>query len=345
MKFNNAKIALGVLLILAIVWFVAARSRPLEKYREVKEIGSVPITIDVCVEKGVDIKKTARVLEDVWQKNRDIYTRMSNYIDDSDIGKINRSYQNPQKVGEDTIRVFDKALQYKKKTRGVFDITVRSFMDLWSKCQNENRLPTQQELADAKAAARLSNVKVLLGNRIEILNPRTKVDYGGIATGFAIDEVVKILHKRGIKNFLIDAGGDMYASGSNCGRKPWTIAIRNPEDRTKIVDVIQVSGLSVSTSGGFEKFYSINGQKFSHIINPMTGYPQKGVISATVIAPTGIDNDVLATSLCVLDPKEGTALIDSLGKKYASVIITKDREGRLVFHKSKTYRNFQINKH
>jgi thiamine biosynthesis lipoprotein len=267
---------------------------------------------------------------------------MSNFSNEGDIAKINRSYQDPQKVGEDTIRIFNESMHYKKLTDGAFDVTVRGLMDLWSRCEKENRLPTQQELADAKAAVRLSNVKLLLGNRIEILNPRTQLDYGGIAGGFAVDEAVKMLHKKGIKNFLMDASGDMYASGLNCSRKPWTIAIRNPEDSSKIIDIIQVSGFAVSTSGGFKNSYSINGQKFSQLINPMTGNPQKDVLSATVIAPTAIDSDVLATSLCILDPKEGTALIDSVGKGHASIVIAKDRQGQMILNKSRAYRNFQI---
>lgn len=344
MKNNIFKIGMLVVILLVIIALLILRARPLEKYRERNEMGKEIITIDVCVDQGSDTKKTARVLDDFWQTMRDIYTRMSNFIDDSDVGKINRSYQNPQKVGEDTVQLLNEAVRYKEITKGVFDITVRSIMEVWWQAQKENRLPTAEELTNAKANARLSSVKILLGNRVEIKNPNTKVDLGGIATGFALDEAVKVLHKRGIRNFLIDAAGDMYASGHNCSRKPWTIAIRNPEDKSRILDVVRVSDLSVSTSGDYEKFYFIQGQRFSHIINPLTGYPQKGVVSATVIAPTAIDNDVLATTLCILDPNEGTKLIDSLGKNYASIIMVKGKDGQMKVYKSKRYKEFQIGK-
>lgn len=344
MKNNVLKIATLAVAFLVTVGFLLLRSRPLEKYHERNEMGKEIITIDVCVEPGTDTKKIARKLDDFWQNMRDIYTRMSNFIDDSDVGRINRSFKNPQKVGEDTIEVLNKAFRYKEMTKGAFDVTVRSLMELWWRAQKEDRLPTAEELADARAATRLSSVKILLGNRVEIIYPGTKVDLGGIATGFALDEAVKVLHKHGIRDFLIDAAGDMYASGHNCSRKPWTIAIRNPEDKSRIVDVVRVSDLSVSTSGDYERFYDIQGQKFSHIINPVTGYPQKGVVSATVIAPTAIDNDVLATALCILEPKEGSELIDSLGKGYASIIMAKGRDGQLKIYKSKRYKDYQIGK-
>lgn len=341
MKNDIFKFGMIAVILVVVIALMILRVRPLEKYRERNEMGKEIITIDVCLEQGSDTKKTARLLEDFWQTMRDVYTRMSNFIDNSDVGKVNRSYQNPQRVGEDTIHVLKEALRYKEMTKGVFDITVRGLMEVWWRAQQENRFPTDEELANAKANARLSSVKILMGNRVEIRNPSTKVDLGGIATGFALDEAVKVLHKRGIKNFLIDAAGDMYASGHNCSRKPWAIAIRHPQDKSRIMDVVKVSDLSVSTSGDYERFYFIQGQRFSHIINPLTGYPQKGVVSATVIAPTAMDNDVLATALCILEPKEGTKLIDSLGKNYAS-IITQSKDGQLKVYKSKRYKDYQL---
>src|ERR1051326_6769820 len=88
-------------LLAGVVAFSCWRKPPLEKYREANEMGTELITIDVCLEKGAETEKTSRALDDVWQRMRDIYHRMSNWVEDSDIGKINRSYQNPQRVGQD----------------------------------------------------------------------------------------------------------------------------------------------------------------------------------------------------------------------------------------------------
>ncbi len=344
MNLKFVKIAFLFLTLVLIVWLFVVNARPLEKYREKNEFAKVPITVDICLDKGADTKRTARILDDIWQLNRDIYSRMSNDFTDSDIAKINRSFKNPQKISEDTIKVLNAAIKYKKITNGSFDVSVRSLTELWSKCERENRLPTQEELAKAKAVMRLSQIKFLLGNRVELLNPQMRIDFNGIVSGYALDATVRMLHKKGVRNFLIDAGGDMYASGRNCSRKPWTIAVRNPDDRSKILDVVMVSDLAVATSGGFEKYYAIGGRKFSHIINPTTGWPQKAVVSATVIAPKAMDNNVLAEALCVLGPKEGIRLIDSMGRGYASLVVTKDAAGRLMMHKSKLYTKYEMHK-
>lgn len=331
-----------VVMIAGAWWLIWLKAQPLVKYRETNQMGKDLISVDVCLDHGADTKKAARILDDVWQRMRDINYRMSGANADSDIGKINRSYQKPQRVAEDTVAILREAGRYKKLSNGVFDVTARSFTNLWEKCQKENRMPTPKELEGAKKSAGLSYINILSDNTVEIKNQKTRVDYSGIATGYAMDEAIKMLHKRGIRNFLIDAAGDTYASGLNCNRKPWAIAVHNPADRSRIMDIVQVSDASVSTSGDYEQYYSIGGQKFSRMINASTGYPQKGLVSATVIAPTAVENDVLAASLCILSPQEGIALIDSLGKGYASIVVTKDQEGHMAVYKSKNYPSFEI---
>lgn len=342
MKMNWIKLLTGFCAGFAIGWFFWTHSRPMVKYRETNEIGGVTISIDVCLPQGTDTRKTARVLDDVWQSYRDISTRMSPLVTQSDLVKINSSYKNPQKISEDTYKVLQQSIRFRETTRGAFDIADGSLVELWKRCDRQNRLPTKQEIVEAKAASRLSSLKFLLGNRVEIIHPAMRIDLDGIVSGYAVDQTMKFLQQKGIRNFLIDASGDMYASGHNCSRRPWTIAIRNPTDRSKIVDVIRVSNASVSTSGGLETGYTIGGQRLSSIINPMTGVPQKEVASATVIAPTAVENDALSKALCILNPKQGLALIDSLGRGYACIIISKDNQENLVFHKSKKYALYQI---
>jgi len=293
--FNSSfiKIFAAAILVLVVAVFFLLRPRPLEKYREANEIGGHSVTVDVCVERGRDSKKVSRVLDDVWQRMRDISQRMSSTAADSDIAKMNRSYQNPQQVGADTVEVLGYAAYYNKMTRGVFAMTTGR-------------------------AVGVSHFKVLPGNIVELTDKDTHIDYGGIASGFAIDQAVQMLRKRGFDNFLIDAGGSMYAAGLNCNRKPWTIAIKNPQNKNRIFDIIEVSNASVKM--------------------------QNQSTNVTLIAKTALDSDVLASALKVLNSQQSVALIDSLGKKYASVAEYRDRNGRSVMVKSANYKNFQIKK-
>jgi hypothetical protein len=142
---------------------------------------------------------------------------------------------------------------------------------------------------------------------------------GRVGAG-AIDEAVNSLRKRSIRYFLIDAAAGTYASGLNCRRRPWKIAIKNPGDKGRIIDVVEISNASVSTR-------------------------QKGMTSVTVIAPLARDASALAKTACESGSKEGMALIDSKGKRYAGMIVNKDKSGQQAVFKSANYKNFQIKKH
>ncbi len=168
----------------------------------------------------------------------------------------------------------------------------------------------------------MENIKLLDHNHIQLLNRDTMIDLGGIAVGYALDKVAKILRGKEFRNFFIDAGGDIYVGGHNCSGQPWKIGIKDPQKESNLIKVIYLQDASVTTSGNYEQYFEIQGAKFSYIMNPLTGYPQEEVMSATVIAPQGIEADSLATALCVLGSEEGIALINSLGEGYAGYIIT-----------------------
>ena len=210
-------------------------------------------------------------------------------------------------------------------------------VSLWRNAQKSGALPTSKEILNAKASVGMNNIKLMPENMVEMLNPNTKIDLGGIAKGYAIDEIARVLRNHGFEDFFIDAGGDLYAGGNSCKGRPWKIGVRDPRDKSKIVDAISVSNAAVVTSGDYERFFEIDGRKWSHIINPVSGYPQKGVASATVIAPNATMADALATSLCVLMPEKGTSLIESLGKGYASFVMTQGAGNTIIKYKSKRY--------
>ena len=145
-------------------------------------------------------------------------------------------------------------------------------------------------------------------------------------------------------NFFIDAGGDIYVGGKNCSGEPWRIGIRDPRDRSKIIDIVNVADKAVATSGDYEQYYQIQDQVWSHIINPITGYPQKDVISATVIAQSAIEADALATALCVLGQDRGTEHINALEKPYASLIIVKCESETIKKFASEEYEKYKYKK-
>jgi thiamine biosynthesis lipoprotein len=281
---------------------------------------------------------------DAWARLETISWKMNVFDGRSDVAKINHSDLKPVSVGEDTYAVIESAIRFSQETKGAFDITVRPLVDFWRQNEAKNIFPSQEAVDAVLLAIGFQNIQLLAGHQIKILLPNTKIDLGGIAAGYAVDEAAQILRQHGIENFFIDAGGDIYVGGKNCAGEPWRIGIRDPYDPKEFIDVVALENQAVTTSGNYEKYYTIQGQKWSHIIDPVTGYPQKGVISATVIAPTTIEADALATALCVLGEKPGTDYINALSGAYGSLIVSAHGGGAADRFESQEYKNFQYKK-
>lgn len=298
------------------------------------------VKLDVCYDQSQELQ-LKKALGEVWKRIEDISWRINVYDQRSDVRRINTAYPNPATVGSDTYQLIKDSLEYNRLTFGVFDITVWPLIKLWKDSEQRNELPTAAQLQDVKKIMGADKIELPARNQVRLLNAQTEIDLSSVTDGYAGDETVRIMRAHGFQNFLIDTSGELYAAGMNCEGKKWRIGIRDPRDGAQIIDVVELSNTSVTTSGNYEKSYEIKGERWSHIINPITGYPQKEVNSATVIGPDTEKSDALSTALCVLDPKRGTALIDSLGEGWASVVYYSDGQGRLQKKKSHRYRRFQ----
>ncbi len=306
------------------------------KYRETKLLMGTIVQVDVCHQPGEEPRRD-KAYQEIWQRLENIHWRMSVFNGKSDVARINRSYQNPQTIGADTYQLIKDAVYYSELTRGAFDITVWPLIKLWQKGEEDNLIPPDDKIKETRQVVGVNHIRLMPENRVAILNPLTRVDLGGIAKGYAVDETVRIFRKNGFTQFFIDAGGDIYVGGKSCKNQPWRIGIRDPRNTSEIMEVVELEDAAVTTSGDYEQYYEIRGQRWSHIMNPVTGYPQKGVVSATVIAPTATAADALSTALCVLDPRQGAALIDSQGKNHAVLIITLQDENKIRKYKSRMW--------
>ena len=326
------------LILLALLLVCIPRNSKILKYTQTGLFFGTQVKVDVCYESSQK-EEVGKAVVAVWKRWEDIHWRMNVFNDKSDVANVNNSFRSPVKVGADTYYVIQEALHFNQLSSGVFDITVWPLIKLWKESAAKNQLPTPQQLTEVKKALGPQNIYLMPDNRVQVLNKETKIDLGGIAAGYAADEATKILRSHGFEDFLVDTGGDFYAGGLNCSQQPWRIAIKDPFDQTKILNVVQLSNAAVSTSGDYQQFYEIQGQRWTHIMNPITGYPEKGIASATVIAPTDIEADAMATALCILGGKQGSNLIDSLGPQWASIVITREERGAQQYE-SKNYRLF-----
>lgn len=233
---------------------------------------------------------------------KEIDSSMSIYLPTSLISRINNNDNNVL-VDQYFIDVFKKSIEVSEKTDGLFDVTVAPMVNSWGfgptkKTDLDNkRIDSLLELVGYKMLK-------LEGNKIIKLKPEIKLDFNAIAQGYSVDVLAKYLESKGIDNYLVELGGELKAKGKK-ENENWKVGIDKPNENAsserKLEAVINLNDKALATSGNYRKFYEENGQKFSHIINPKTGFPAKqNLLSATVIAANGITADAYATVFMIM---------------------------------------------
>jgi len=310
------------------------------KYRETRFLLGTSVDIDVCRDPYPQ-EKIISAFEEVWSRLEEISRRMNAYDEKSDVARINHSSGEPVETPNDIFQLIKKSQDYSHLTDGAFDITVGPLIELWRESTEKNIFPSSEEIAEVRKKIGFEKIQLLSENFIQKTHPSTRIDLGGIAKGYGVDEAARILRKHGIRHFYINAGGDIYVGGRNCEKKSWRIGVRDPQKKADLIGIVNVSDQAVTTSGDYEQFFEIKGKRWSHIIDPRSGSPQKGIISATVIAPTATAADALSTALCVLDPQKGIRLIDGLGESYAAYLVVSQNPDKLESYASRNFKQFQ----
>lgn len=313
-----------------------------EQYSQIKPLMATTARLDICSDRTLSDQEMDNIFKPVWDRLEEIAWRMNVFDEKSDIALINRAYPNAATVGADTVWVIKEALMYHTLTKGTFDITVWPLIQLWKEGKKNNRVPDPQQIKEVQQSMGSKMISILSDKEIKLNHSSTKIDLGGIAAGYAVDEAARLFRLKGIAHFYIDIGGDMYVSGHNCKGDKWHIGIRDPKSPSDMAGIVALSDMGITTSGDYNKYIEIQGERWSHIYNPITGYPQKGVVSATVIAPTTIAADALATAMTVLGPQEGIKMMDGLGEGFAVLVIEPDENMHLKKFYSKRFQEYQL---
>lgn len=252
---------------------------------------------------------------------------MSPYKPASELSLINReAAKKPLPISLEMYNLIARSLEFSKLSGGAFDITFASVGYLYD--YRRHLKPTDAQIA--KALPGINYRHLLLdpaGHTIHFTRPGMRIDLGGIAKGYAVDNCIAILKKRGVTNAIVTAGGDSRLLGDRRGR-PWNVGIRDPRKPGAVVAVLPLENTAISTSGDYERFFKENGVRYHHIIDPRTGKSAIGVRSVTVIAPEGVITEGLTKSVFVHGPKEGMALIESYPGAEAIII---DAHGNMTF--------------
>lgn len=272
-------------------------------------------------------KNGDKAIDESIGKIRNIENKMSVNIASSEICKVNNnSGKEDIVIGKENLYVIEKALEYSKLTGGAFDISIEPVVKLWGIGTEKARVPKKEEIEDK---LKLVNFKdILIKNNKLFLNRKgMALDLGGIAKGYAADELKKVVQKYNLERAFINLGGNLYIYGGKENGEPLNIGIQDPcAKQGEYFSVLKVKNKSVVTSGNYERYFIKNGKRYHHILDPKTGYPaEKGLISTTIISDKSIDGDALSTSTYILGLEKGRKLIESL-KGVEAIFVTKDKK-------------------
>jgi thiamine biosynthesis lipoprotein len=275
---------------------------------------------------GINEQKLKQQIEQILVN---INQLMSTYIQDSELSRFNQwNSIEPFDMSPQTIDVLNEAKRLADISAGVLDVTVGPLVNLWGfgPQSHPEKIPTDEQIKFTKQLVGIE--KLTVGpNWASKTNPNLSVDLSTIAKGYAVDQVAQLLQTHQIGNFLVEIGGEMRISGLKASGKMWTIAIEKPQaEQRSVQQIISIGNNAVATSGDYRIYYEQDGTRYSHLIDPSTGYPiTHNLVSVTVIHPSSMTADGLATALIVMGKEKAIVL----AKKYniAVFLITKEKDG------------------
>lgn len=272
-----------------------------------------------------------RVIEAVFAECDRLERQLSTWHPGSDVSRLNDAAgRGPLPVGPDTLQVLEAAAEASRLTGGKFDITFGALADVWKfDHDQDNRVPTPDEIAARLPQIDHAAVRVdREAGTAEITRPGVRVHLGGIGKGYAVDRAAALLTAAGFRDFLIQAGGDLYAAGQH-GDRPWRVGVYDPRGTEGAsFAFIELRDETFSTSGDYERFFIKDGNRYHHLLDPDTGQPARLCRSVTILAKSALTADWASTGVFILGPDAGMALVESLPDVEA-VIVTAANEVRV----------------
>jgi thiamine biosynthesis lipoprotein len=257
----------------------------------------------------------------------------------SDVVRINaEAGKKAVHVSDETITVIEASLEMSRKSDGAFDITFAVMRGLWKFDEDlEKKIPPKDEIERRR---KLINYRDVIVDRqaqtVKLRRPGMKLGLGGIAKGYAVDRCSAVLREHGLRDFMVQAGGDLYVAGAK-GSVSWMVGVRDPRGGpTAIIAKMPIRDHAFSTAGDYERSFILDGKRYHHIIDPKTGFPATASRGVTIFAPTAFLADAVDDAVFILGPKRGMALVDSIPDCAAMIVdaqnkvwISKSLEGRL----------------
>lgn len=252
---------------------------------------------------------------------------ISSWDESSETSLINKNTGiKPVKVSPELFGLIERSIRISALTDGAFDITYASMDQIWKFDGSMKAMPNESDIK--KSIAKIGYQKIILDaekSTVYLPEPGMKIGFGAIGKGYAADRAKKLLVSKGVKGGIINASGDLTTWGTKVTGEKWLVGITNPLNKEKVFGWLPIVESAVATSGNYEKYITLNDKKYSHIIDPRTGYPTSGISSVSIFAKQAEVCDALATAVFILGRDVGLHLINQINGVEAIIVDTENK--------------------
>jgi FAD:protein FMN transferase len=269
------------------------------------------------------------IFDQIARELKRLEDKFNDYDEDSELSYLNKyAKEGYFQVSNELYSLLEVCLNIAAQSKGCFDPSVRPLLKLWGFKDKRLYIPEEREIKELLKYLGWENIELLTDNRVRFKNDKIGIDLGGIAKGYAIDLVVTMLRSRGVKDALIDIGGDIYCLGSAADKGGWRVGIQDPGKASGVIARIELIDTAIVTSGGYERFLKGREKKAAHIIDPRDGLPvEADILSVTVLSPKAVYADGWATAFFVMGFDSAKEIVENDNDLEALFIL--DRDGEL----------------
>ena len=292
------------------------------------KLGS-PFTIIFYATDSVQAKQQAT---NCYQLVDSLNAILSDYDPESEINRLSKKSGNGEWISISPVlfEVLQQSATAWQKSKGAVDVTIGPLSKLWRGARKTKTFPEKEQVLKAKKQTGFKDILLdTVHHRVQLSKEGMQLDFGAIAKGYIAQKLIDHLHTNEIDRALVDAGGDIVLSGAPPDKNGWSVAVNIPESEGLLPQTIMLSNKAVATSGDLYQYMEKDGKKYSHIIDPATGYGVWHRRNVTVIAANGAKADWLATACSILPIRKAKKLVR---RENASLLITEWKKGKLVFY-------------
>jgi len=316
---------IGVILIGAAIT-AAPRAVATERFEFTQTEMAVPFRIVLYMSDAAAAREAAKA---AFARIHALNAVLSDYDPESELRRLcdTSNEGNPVAVSADLWRVLARSQEIAERSEGAFDVTVGPLVRLWRSARRTKELPTARSLDKARSKVGYRLMRLDAERRtVELLRSKMRLDLGGIAKGYAVDEALGVLRDCGVERMMIDAGGNLGLGGPPPERSGWRVGLASPDGKSPPRQYLLLANCSLSTSGDLWQYAVIGGVRYSHLIDPRDGMALTGRMSATVVGPDGMTADGLSSAIAVLGPEKGLKLIENM--KDVAAWIVREIDGK-----------------